>query len=80
MLLSIASLDITDILVKLLQVFLTREIANRRAARTLGHIKMEAFGLNSLVALRCGIKIGKLYWRNIVFALMARNNQEIVNL
>ena len=80
MLLGIATLDESDILVKLLQIFLTREIAYRRSTRTLGYIEVEGCGLNSLVALGGGVEICKLYRRNIVLALMARHDEEIVDL
>ena len=80
MLVDIACLDISDILIKFLQIFLTREIAYRRSTRSLGYIKLEGFRLNCLIALGTGIKVCKLYRRNFVFALMTRHYQYIVNL
>ena len=79
-LLGIARLDITDILVEFLQAILTGEIADRRSARTLGHIEMEGLGLNRFVALGGGIEIGKLYRRDIVLALVTRHDEEVVDL
>ena len=80
MLVGIACLDKADVLIKFLQLVLTREIAYSGCTRTLGYIEMEGLCLYRLISLGAGIEIGKLYWRNIVLALMARNNKHIVNL
>ena len=80
MLVGLACLDKADVLIKFLQLVLTREIAYSRCTRTLGYIEMESLSLYRLIALGACIEIGKLYWRNIVLALMARNNKHIVNL
>ena len=80
MLIGIARLDKADILIQLIDILLTREIAHRSTTRALGHIEMEALALYRFVTLGSGVEIGKLNGWNIVLALMAWNNQDIVNL
>ena len=72
-------LDITDVLIQFLQVFLPREVADTGGTRAFSHIEREALAADSLITVGGGIKIGELHRRNLVLTLMTRHDEDIVD-
>ena len=80
MLLGITRLDVSNILVEELQVFLSCEVADcGSTACALLHIDGEGLGLNSLVTAGRSVIVCKFHRRNLELTLMAGNSQEVVD-
>ena len=75
-----ARLDIADVLIELLQACLIREVVDSTCSRAFGHIEGEALATSGLVTARGGVEVCELHWRYLVLALMARHNEEVVDL
>ena len=74
----VTEFDISDVLRQLLQI-LPREVADRGCTRTLGYIKSKALALNGLIGILRGVEIGEFHWGNLIFTLMTRYDEYIVN-
>ena len=72
-------LDMTNILVQQLQVFLACEIAYLCTSGTFGHIKREALRLHRLVLTGCRIKEYKLHRWYFKLAWMTGHSEDVVN-
>ena len=72
-------LDMTDILVQQLQVFLSCEITHLRTAGAFSHIEREALRLHRLILTGCGIKEHKLHRRYLELTGMTGHGEDIVD-
>ena len=80
MLSGFARLDVADVFVQQLQVFLSRIVVNRGATtRTFLHVERETLGLDGLIGVRSRIVIGKGDRGNLKLARMTGYSQEVVN-
>ena len=69
--------DIADVSVELFHIFSSAVAAY--GAATFGYLQCEGFSFHCLVASFLCVVICKLYGRNLVFALMARHHEIVID-